>query len=87
MNWPRIIIIISLIGLAVAIFGATVLNFLMEIDWTILTDPLLVIGTIVGAITTIFDSTILLYPFTFSLITITMALGIAKFVFIKVFKK
>jgi hypothetical protein len=87
MNWPRIIVIISLAGIGIALFGATITGFLVEIDWSIINDPLTILGTIIGAITAAFDNTIALFPYTFSFITITIALSVAKFAFVRFFKQ
>jgi hypothetical protein len=87
MNWPRLIVVISLVGIGVALFGATISSFLVEIDWSMIDDPLTILGTIIGGITATFDSTLLLYPYTFSFITITIALSVAKFAFVRFFTK
>jgi len=87
MNWPRLIVVISLVGVGVALFGLTISGFLVEIEWYMIEDPLTILGTIIGAITATFDSTLLFYPYTFSFITITIALSVARFAFVRFFKQ
>jgi hypothetical protein len=86
MNWVKLVLIVVIIGVFLALFGSTIGDTIAEIDFTLLNDPISVMGEIINGFIITFDTASATFPLTIQTILLVAGLGIAGYVVRRVIK-
>lgn len=86
MNWVKLVLIVVIIGVFLALFGSTIGDTVAEIDFTLLDNPISVMGEIINGFITAFDTASATFPLTIQTILLVAGLGIAGYVVRRVIK-
>jgi hypothetical protein len=78
MNWPKLILIVIIIGLFLFLFGGIIGDTMAEIDFNLFDDPIEIFAEIIGAFIVSIDTAGALFPLTIQTLLIVGGLAIAS---------
>lgn len=78
MNYPKIILIVIIVGLFLFLFGDIIGNTLAEIDFSTFDDPIEIFAEIIDAFIVSIDTAGALFPLTIQTLLLVGGLGIAS---------